>query len=186
MLNAIFGLECGTHAEKNPREIGLPWSLLLIPVLLLAGAISVPVALVGRRIQRRRELAFFKSMQSRARVMESASFRRAIAENRGTLLEERYSLKGPVRWWWTSENVYELCPHPMVDWMTMANKPGYRPTIEWFRRRYTDPDEGRAFLVAAHGLAQEEIRSLRSQLESESGTVRWIEVVPPERLRKHS
>jgi hypothetical protein len=179
-------LNAESHAEKNPREVGLPWSLLLIPVLLFAGALSVPVTLVGRRIQRRRELAFFNLMQSRARVMESASFRQAIAENRGTLVKERYSLKGLVRWWWTPENVYELCPHPMVDWMTMANEPGYRPTMEWFRRRYTDPDAGRAFLVTTRDLAPEEKRSLRSQLESESGTVRWIEIVPPARLRNHS
>jgi len=160
--------------------------LLMIPVLLLAGAVSVPFSLVGRRIQRKRELAFRKLMQTRGRSIEWDNFRRAAAENRGTLLQERYSFKGPVRWWWTSENVYEICPHPMVDWMTMANDPGFRPTTEWFRQRYTDPAEGRAFLVSKHGIAQEEIRSVRSQLESDSGTLRWIEVVPPERLRNPS
>ena len=175
-----------TPVERNPREIGLPWSLLIIPVLLLAGAISVPFSLLGGRIQRRRELAFRKLMQTRGRVIDWAAFQRAAAENRGTLLRERYSLKGPIRWWWTSENVYEICPHPIVDWMTMANDAGFRPTREWFRQRYTDPVEGRAFLVATHGITQEEIRSVRSQLESESGTLRWIEVVPPARLRNRS
>ena len=29
---------------------------------------------------------------------------RAMDENRGTLLEEWYSFKGPVRYWWTAEN----------------------------------------------------------------------------------
>jgi hypothetical protein len=179
-------LNAAPHVERNPREIGLPWSLLMIPALLLAGAVSVPFSLVGGRIQRRRELAFRKLIQTRGRAIEWATFARAAAENRGTLLIERHSLKGPVRWWWTSENVYEICPHPMVDWMTMANEPGFRSTSEWFRQRYTDPEQGRALLVATYGIAQEEKHSVRCQLKSESGTLRWIEVVPPESLRHRS
>jgi hypothetical protein len=170
---------------ERPRHMGLPWSLLLLPVLFLAGAISVPISLACGRIQRRRELAFRKLMQTRGRAIEWEIFRQAIAENRGTLVEERYSFKGPVRWWWVTENVYDICPQPLVDWMTMANGPGFRPTAVWFRERYTNPNDGRAFLVVTQGVDREEIRSLRSQLESESGTIRWIEVVPPERLRKH-
>lgn len=176
-------LNAPPHAERNSRRIDLPWSLLMLPVLFLAGAISVPVSLVATRIRRKRELAFCKTMQSRGRVIEWETFREAIAGARGMLLRERYSLKGPIRWWWAPENVYELCPHPIVDWVTMMNEPGYRPTAEWFCLRYTDPHKGRAFLVATHTAAQEEIRSFRSQLESESGTARWIEVVPREDLR---
>jgi hypothetical protein len=41
--------------------------------------------------------------------MEWSDFVRAVVENRGTFVEERYSLKGPDRWWWTEENVYDLC-----------------------------------------------------------------------------
>jgi hypothetical protein len=179
-------LNAAPHLKRPSREMGLPWSLLMIPVLLFAGAVSVPVSLVSVRIQRRRDLAFRKQMLERGRIIEWARFLQAIAEDKGTLLEERYSLKGPVRWWWTSENVYEICPHPMVDWMTTLNDPSFRPTIEWFRQWYTDPSEGRAFLVVTDSAAQEELRAFRSQLECESGSVRWIEVVPPESLRKHS
>jgi len=177
-------LNAAPHLKRSPREIGLPWSLLLVPVLLLAGAASVPVSFVAVRIQRRRELAFRKQMLERGRIMEWAAFRQAIAEDKGTLIEERYSFKGPVRWWWTSENVYEICPHPIVDWMTMLNSSSFRATTEWFRLRYTDPSAGRAFLVATDSAPREEKLTLHSQLESESGTVRWIEVPTPKRKKQ--
>lgn len=169
---------------RKPREIGLPWSLLLIPIFFVAAGLSLPYVLVAGRFQQRRERSFRVHMQARGRVMEWSDFLRAVEDNRGTLIEERYSFKGPDRWWWTSENVYEVCPHAMVDWMTMLNDARFHQFAKWCRQRYTSSDDGRALLVATHGAPSEEVRSLRSRLESESGTVRWIEVAPPESLRR--
>lgn len=104
-------------------------------------------------------------------------------KNRGTFIEERYSFKGPVRWWWTSEDVYQVCPHAMVDWLTMLMDAHFRPVAEWFRQQYTSLDKGRAVLVSTEKVPTEEVHVFRSRLESESGTVRWIAVVPPESLR---
>jgi hypothetical protein len=171
---------------KGLRVIGMPLSLLFIPVLAIAAGISIPVAIVASRVMRRREKAFRRHMQACGRVMEWADFIRAVDESRGTLIEERYSLKGPVRWWWTLENVYEVCPHAIVDWLTMLHEPSFRPVSEWFRERYTSPDQGKAFLVSLENRPRGEAEDLRSRLHSESGTVRWIEVVPPESLRNRS
>ena len=172
-------------AERPQREIGAPWSLLLIPVLLLAGAVSVPISSVAARIRRRRERAFRERMLQCGRIMGWAEFQAAIAKNDGTLIEERYSFKGPVRWWWNADNVYEICPHPMVDWMAMLNNPTFRATTEWFHHQYTDPEKGRAFLVVTDRAVRDEIRAIRSELKSESGRVRWIEVAPPKNGRRH-
>jgi hypothetical protein len=177
-------LATGREAGKRPPEIGLPLSLLMIPVLFIAAGLSIPVTLVVARVRRRRERAFRRRMQASSRITEWSDFVRALDENRGTLIEERYSLKGPVRWWWTSEDVYQVCPHTMVDWMTMLDDPSFRPVAEWFRQRYTSPEIGQAVLVSTEGVPREEVHVLRSRLKSELGTVRWIEVVPPESLRR--
>jgi hypothetical protein len=114
--------------------------------------------------------------------MEWSDFVHALDETRGTAILERYSFKGPVRWWWTSENIYDACPYPTVDWVTMLDE-SFLPFAEWCRQRYTSPERGQAFLV---GLGpKEESHSLWSRLQStETGPERWIEVVPPEGVRK--
>jgi hypothetical protein len=57
--------------------------------------------------------------------MTWSGFRCALEQNRGTFIEERYSFKGPVRWWWTSENFYTECCYPSVDWLTMHHDPDF-------------------------------------------------------------
>jgi len=47
-------------------------------------------------------------------------FQRVADDACGTLIVERLSLKGPFRWWWTPENVYEVCPIPIVHWLDQA------------------------------------------------------------------
>ena len=39
--------------------------------------------------------------------------------NGGTCIEEKFSPKGPVRFWWTPENVHRESPHEIIDWFTM-------------------------------------------------------------------
>jgi hypothetical protein len=145
-------LELGAepHERKRPPEIGLPWSLLFIPVLLVLGAISIPYAFVGSYIQRRHERSFSIEMKQRGRAIDWPHFQQMINQARGTLIVERYSVKGPVRWWWTSDDIYAICPHPIVDWITkMHNDESNRPLAEWCHQRYTGLEEGRALLVDA-------------------------------------
>ena len=172
-----------SHQQRKPVEIGYPWSLFLIPVLFIVAGASIPYALVAMHVQRRRERAFRTQMEALGRLMNWSDFLSALRESRGTFIKERYSFKGPVRWWWTSEDFYDVCPYPTVDWLTMHRDESFRPLAEWCRQRYTSPHGGRAFLVAADGVPKEEIRALRSELESDSATARWIEVPPPERFR---
>jgi hypothetical protein len=169
---------------KKPIEIGLPWSLLFIPVMFIGAGLSIPYSLISRRIQRRREREFRTQMEAIGRVIEWSDFVQAISENRGTLIEERYSFKGPVRWWWTPEDLYSMCPYPTADWLTMTNDDGFGPFAEWCRQRYTSPDRGEAFFVNVRAVPTSEVRSVSSGVRSESGTARWIEVAPPKSLHK--
>jgi hypothetical protein len=149
--------------RRKPVHIGLPWSLLFIPFMFIAAGLSIPYSLVACRVQRRNEEAFQVSMTSLGRVMRWSDFVRALDETRGTAILERYSFKGPVRWWWTSENIYDASPYPTVDWLTMFDE-SFLPFAEWCRERYTSPEQGQAFLVGRG--PEEESRSLWTRLRS--------------------
>ncbi len=106
------------EVPRKPRGIRLPavFGCLVFPLMLLAIPISIPWGLVDNWLQRRRERAFREDLRARGRLMSWEDVHRAMDENRGTLLEEWYSFKGPVRYWWTAENVREVSPHPVGDW----------------------------------------------------------------------
>jgi hypothetical protein len=169
--------------RKRGVEVGRLGSLLLFPFLIVAAVLSVPFALGMGYFQRRNGRAFQAKMNALGRVMEWSDFARALDATHGTALVERYSLKGPVNLWWTSENIYDVCPYPTVDWWALRDA-SFLPFAEWCRERYTSPDTGVAFLVGEG--PNEEGRSLHSRFESaEAGSIgRWIEVVPPEIVRK--
>lgn len=174
----------GSIQQRKPVQIGLPWSLFLIPLFFILAGASIPYALVASHVHRRRERAFRTQMEALGRVMNWSDFLSALGEKRGTLIQEWYSFKGPVRWWWTSEDFFEVCPYPTVDWLTMRRDESFRPFAEWCRRQYTSQHGGRAFLVASEGVPKEEIHAMQSELESDSTTVRWIAVAPPESFRR--
>lgn len=69
--------------------------------------------------------------------MEWADFIREIKDGQGTLIVERLSLKGPVRMWWTRENIYEVCPYPLVDWLTMTMDTSFDAVRDWCYNRHT-------------------------------------------------
>lgn len=123
-------------------------------------------------------------MARQSRVMCWPDFRQELEQQRGTVIVERYSFSGPTRWWWTQENVSEICPYPIVDWFKMSQHARYRPLVGWFRQRYTDPDSGGALLIAIDGVPKSEVRSVASKMEGEFQSARRIEVAPPESLSK--
>jgi hypothetical protein len=179
-------LDLGTKPNERtgPPEIGLPWSLLFIPALIFLAGLSIPYAFVGSRIQRRRERSFCLEMKARDRVIEWPEFQRRIDKGHGTLIVEHHSLKGPMRWWWTPEDVYSLCPHLIVYWtMKMHNDESYRPLAEWCHLKYTSPVEGHAHLVAH--IPDRVLVSPEDLLGEGLNRMKWLDVVPPERLREY-
>jgi len=158
-------------------------AIWFVPALAIAAVLSIPVGLVVSAVQRNRERSFKKRMKAAGRVMGRRDFEQVLTEGRGTVIVESQALKGPFRWWWTGESLYDICPFPLVTWLeSMRNDECYRPLAEWCRREYTNIDQGRALLV---DLASPEggVNIDRSALRS--AKIKWFEVVPPERLRRY-
>ena len=72
--------------DRDRREIGLPWSILIIPLLFVLAGLALPYALLAAPLQRRRERAFLAQMKARNRFMGWPDFQRAVDEARGTLI----------------------------------------------------------------------------------------------------
>ena len=133
---------------RDPRDIGALGGLLLFPILLIGGTLSIPIALAMRNSDRARERRFAKQMRSANRTISQESLAKQIHTGAGTLIREwKRMFKGPVRWWWTSDDLYKECPHAAVDHLTLWQDDGYRAFIEWCWSHYTSPASGKAFLV---------------------------------------
>jgi hypothetical protein len=44
---------------------------------------------------------------------------------------ERFSLKGPIRMWWTEDNAFEVCPYSLGHWFTMAGGQSFDAVGGW-------------------------------------------------------
>ena len=110
-------------------------------------------------------------MERLGRTMLWPDFVRKSSEENGTLIVAADSHKGPVRWWWTADNIYELCPYPLVDWIAMFNGPKFKAAVEWVASRYTGPD-GQAFLILA---SSDEMGSLLRDSIFVEG-IRWVDI----------
>jgi hypothetical protein len=168
---------------KRPVNIGLPWSLLLIPVLFLAAGISIPYSAAARQVRRRRESALLAKMRARNRTIGWRDFIDAISEHRGTAIEERSSLKSSDRWWWTPDNLYLESPYPIADWQTMREDSSFDQFSIWCHNRYTGPETGDAFLVRSREAPRGEVFEFWSRLRS--GDDVWVEVVPVDALPRN-
>lgn len=169
--------------RKGPREFGPVHAIWFVPALAIAALVSIPVGLIFRATVKRSERSFKNRMKASGRVMNHRDFEQALQEGRGTLLIESHSMKGPFRWWWTAESIYDLCPLPLVTWfMSMPNDERYRPLAEWCRREYTNIGDGRALLV---DLESPEGGFTIDRAAVRSANMKWFEIAPPERLRHY-
>ena len=164
--------------------------LLMLPFLFVGACFAMPYAFLVRWRQQHREDALKSLMKSQGRFIGWAEFVRAMRETGGTCIEEKFSAKGPVRFWWTPENVFGESPHEIIDWFTMRKGGRFVPFILWCRERYTGADGGSAVLVETWGVSKKEIYALWAECRPESGKdsgkesnkARWIEIAPPEIL----
>jgi hypothetical protein len=151
------------NRRRKPIVLSPAAGVLMLPVLLVGAALFIPYTAVTRRLRARREQQFSHSMRISGRTMEWARFSSEIKDGHGTLIVERFSFKGPIRMWWTADNVYELCPYPLVDWLTIANDTDFDAVRNWCHERYTSAtasallvdgqrSSGAPFAVAPHSL----------------------------------
>ena len=143
--------------REKPVELGRVAGLLLLPVLLVGGVLSIPYALVWRRVKSRRERRFADIMKADGRIIDWEHFTHEINAAHGTLIVERFSSKGPIRMWWTEDDVYKVCPYPLVDWLTMATETSFDAVRDWCHSKYTS-NTGSALLVDG---SKEQWRTIR-------------------------
>ena len=164
------------------RRLGAIIGILLIPVLMLAACFAIPYIFVLRWMRQRRERKFKWLMKSQGRLITWPDLQRHMHVAGGTCIEERFSPKGPVRFWWTQEDVYKESPYEIIDWFNMRKGRKGEQFIHWCRARYTSADGGGAVLVDATLVPKREIYTLWAECRSDVKTARWVEVAPPEIL----
>jgi hypothetical protein len=141
----------GNGKPRGPREIGTVGGLLILPLLPLifaAGLISIPIRLVIRKSDRRKELRFAAGMRVLNRLIGPTEAAEHARAGRGTFVREWKRLfKGPVRLWWTREDVYKECGFGPVGLMKFFRDAQYKPIHNRCWSRYTNAESGRAMLV---------------------------------------
>lgn len=145
-------------SKENTAKIGnttipYPFSavlgLLMIPVLGVAAAASIPVAGISRFIKRRGETRFAAQMKDARRWISWAEAHSEVERGRGTFIEENLSFKGPFRLWWTPEDIPAASPYP-CSFEALADgflEPGAIAFYGWCHSRFTNPESGIALLV---------------------------------------
>lgn len=124
----------------------------------------------------RREDRYAESMKLSGRVMEWADFIRELDQGKGMLIVERFSFKGPIRVWWTRDNLYKSCPYPLVDWLTMARDRAFDRVRDWCHTRYTGAT-GEAMLLSG---TKDQWRTIRGdEILSFREDVQFVEIPPP-------
>jgi hypothetical protein len=162
--------------------MGAVLGLAMIPVLFVGACLAVPYTLGARWLRMHGEHKLRLKMKSRGRLIPWPEFVCAMHEQGGTCIEEKFSPKGPVRFWWTPEDVQRESPHEAIDWFTMRKGRQYAPFVHWCRARYTCADGGSAVLVDTPRVPRREIYTVWSECRSDAAKARWIEVAPPEIL----
>ena len=174
----------GSANRPEEREsslfLGVFVGILLIPIAAIGACFGFPYAAGSRWLRGHHEAAFRRRMRSQGRMMAWTEFRRAMRAGGGTCIEEKFSAKGPVRLWWTPEDVEKESPHEIKDWFTMRKGGRFVPFVNWCRQRYTDGETGSSTLVDTAWIAREEIFAAWSECKSEENAAAWMEVAPPE------
>lgn len=169
--------------EKQPSNAaGAAMGMAILPVLFAGACLAVPYTLGARWMRTHREHKLRLLMKSRGRLMTWAEFMKAMHERGGTCIEEKFSPKGPWRFWWTAEDVQRESPHEIIDWFTMRKGRQYEPFVRWCRARYTSAEKGMAVMVDAARVSRREVYALWAECRSDSSKAKWVEVAPPEIL----
>jgi hypothetical protein len=104
-------MNANTGEAKGPREVPLWLFPIYFPLFLIVVALSYPYTAIMTRYIRYKERRFIRELESANRVMDWPLFAKALEQKRGSLIEEWFSTKGPVRYWWVDDNIPATTPH---------------------------------------------------------------------------
>ncbi len=176
-----------TRETENAEKHASTWKgavtgIAMIPVLAVGACLAIPYTVGVRWLRLHGEHKLRLLMRSRGRLVTWPEFVRAMHETGGTCIEEKFTAKGPVRFWWTPEDVRRESPYEITSWFTMRKGRQHETFVRWCRSRYTSADDGCAVLVDTPLVPRREIYTLWSECRSNAAKAQWIEVAPPEIL----
>jgi len=122
---------------------------LIFILLLFASVLSVPVEWVNRFLVNRHENKLRQRLIQNGRFLEWPSLEPLLTDGGGTLIIEHQSLKGPIREWFTPDDIIESSPMPLPTSIKML-KEDDEPLQDYARKcakQYVDEESGTATLT---------------------------------------
>jgi hypothetical protein len=167
-----------------PRKFGarLLGCLVGIPIAFLGTMISIPAMLVRKWHFQWNEARFGRRMRSMGRFLTDQEIHKAIADRQnGTLIVEWLGSDGPVRYWWTEEDIATSSPYPCCfDRFPNFWENPPPPFYAWCRSRYMDPLKGSARVVEVAKKSHLEWHALVAELLARHRAVSASAKVEPE------
>lgn len=163
--------------RRKPMNLGVIGGLLILPILFIGAAISIPVTSLLRRSDRKKHDLFCADMRKAGRTISSEALDKHISAGDGTLIREWVRAFKKSRVWWTPDNIYKESPHKSADLMTLYKDDEFGPFLEWCWSQYTSPETGRALLV------ESPTKGTGIGLTEEIGEIGWIDIPSSRRKR---
>jgi len=182
----MLEIENAREQKQGVLSLGVLMGVLAIPVAAVGACLAVPYIFALRWTRQWRERKLRVQMRAAGRLISWVDFLRSMRDVGGSCIEEKFSPKGPVRFWWTPEDLGRESPYAIIDWFTMHKGRQHEPFILWCRQRYTSAESGSAVLVDATMVPRREIYTLWAECRSGAKRGHWVEVAPPEILPRRS
>jgi hypothetical protein len=135
------------------------WEWLFAPVLmpvfflflLVAAVVSVPLEFLYRLHVRRREKQLRPRLAALGRYLEWSEVEAKLKVGQGTLIVQHLSPKGPVREWWTEDDVIAAAPVPLPASLRQPKTQAELEPVQQYARTcaswYVDVEAGTAKLT---------------------------------------
>lgn len=121
--------------------------LLVCPLLIIGTIISIPFSILYFIVQDIKEHTLSRDLKSRGRYIPWSQVEHEISQGSGTLIVEHFSPKGPIREWWTEEDVIGTAPVTLPSSFPAEDVEGLRFYAQACIERYTDMKTGGAKLT---------------------------------------
>jgi hypothetical protein len=135
--------------------IMLPLFILLLLVGVVIAGVLIPVDFVYRYVYHLRQQRLDKQLRSRlvatGRFLEWSEVEAKLQKGEGTLIVEHCAPKGPIREWWTADDLIAASPVPLpLSLYSQIAAEHWKPLQEYATScvaRYLDGEMGLAYLT---------------------------------------
>lgn len=152
-------------------------NVLVLPMLFIAAGLSIPVSVVRRIVERRREARFAQDMKIVGRMTAWSEVASEMEEGNGTVICEWLSMKGPVRAWWTPDDIVAISPYSC----SLDEYPDFFDAelvnfFKWCGERYTCPVGGNGKLIIVPKALQD---STHTKMDHFRSANRYVSIYRP-------